>query len=370
MLHWKRLKCVGVILLFFFTLRAGDVPSVKITSVVIDAGHGGDDPGALGLVAAEKDLTLSIALKAGSMIADSLKDVKVMYTRTTDVFVPLDERADLANKNHADLFISIHVNSNPNKGASGFETYVMGIHTSEKNMEVAMKENAVITYEKDYQTKYEGYDPHSAESFIIFSLVQNIYLEQSLNFATVLQESFKEVTGKADRGVKQAGFLVLWKSSMPSVLIEAGFISNKNEERWLITEKAQQQIAYAIYRAFAMYKKSIEKKQVVEKTGPLARTDSSGENLAGVSFRIQILSSARPVSLQAPDFNKLKNIKEDLNLQEFYAGKIYKYTVGKYSEYADAQSMLKKIRQYYPDAFIVAEESGELVPLQKAMKKK
>jgi N-acetylmuramoyl-L-alanine amidase len=378
MMHCKAPKYAILIILSLlfltsFILSADDTPSGKIISVVIDAGHGGVDPGAIGLTAMEKDIALSIALKVGALINDSLKEVKVLYTRKDDVFIPLNDRADFANKNHADLFISIHVNSNPKPNIVGVETYVMGIQTSEKNMEVAMKENAVITYEKDYKTKYEGYDPNSAESFIIFSLVQNIYIDQSLNFASYIQENAKNAAKRYDRGVKQAGFLVLWRSSMPSVLVETGFISNKNEEKYLLTEKGQDDIAYSIYKAFAQYKQSIEKNQNIEVNPNINSTnqtnDSTVKNQNELFFRIQILSSSKSISRNAPDFNNSKKIKGAEEIKEYSTGKIYKYAIGKNKIYADAQNMLKEVKRYYPDAFIVAEENGQLIPLQKVLKK-
>lgn len=212
------------------------VTSYKLTKVVIDAGHGGHDTGALGKDAREKDITLAVALKLGKLIETNCPDVTVIYTRKTDVFIPLDERTAIANKAEADLFISIHVNSNPSSRPYGAETYVMGLHKSAGNLDVAMRENSVITYEKDYTTKYEGYDPNSAESFIIFSLMQNAYLDQSLNFASKIQNDFCERGQRKDRGVKQAGFLVLWKTAMPSVLVELGFLSNPQEEKFLMSD--------------------------------------------------------------------------------------------------------------------------------------
>ncbi|HQH40449.1 MAG TPA: N-acetylmuramoyl-L-alanine amidase, partial [Bacteroidales bacterium] len=204
--------------------RIPDSPALR--KVVIDAGHGGEDPGAIGRTAREKDITLPIALKVGQYITENFNNVEVIYTRKNDTFIPLFDRADIANKNNADLFVSIHVNANPkNREAEGTETYVMGLHTDEKNFEVAKKENSVIVLEKDYSIKYEGFDPSSPESYIIFSLMQNKYLEQSLTLAAMVQDEFREKALRCDRGVKQAGFLVLWRTSMPSILIETGFIS-------------------------------------------------------------------------------------------------------------------------------------------------
>ncbi|TFH37589.1 MAG: N-acetylmuramoyl-L-alanine amidase, partial [Bacteroidia bacterium] len=211
-------------------------PAKEEWIVVIDAGHGGKDPGTVGRKSREKDLTLALALKTGKYIEDKIPGVKVIYTRTTDTFVELYKRAEIANRAKADLFISIHINGLPDSRVRGAETYAMGIHMDDGNLQVAMKENAVITLEEDYSTRYQGYDPNSSESFITFSLIQNLYLEQSLNFASYIQNQFREKIGLRDRGVKQAGFLVLWQTTMPSVLVEAGFSSNAEEEKILVSE--------------------------------------------------------------------------------------------------------------------------------------
>jgi len=226
--------------------------------VVIDAGHGGKDPGAVGARGKEKNINLAVALKTGKYISDNMKDVKVIYTREDDTYPGLAERADVANRNKADLFISIHSNALSDKRFNGAETYVLGQTMDEANLQVAMKENSVITYEKDYQTKYEGFDPTSAESYIIFSLMQNTYLKQSTEFATLVQNQFRERVGRKDRGVKQAGFVVLWRTTMPSVLVELGFITNPEEEKFLMSEQGQDYLASAIFRAFRDYRQTID----------------------------------------------------------------------------------------------------------------
>ncbi|MFC2104763.1 N-acetylmuramoyl-L-alanine amidase [Bacteroidota bacterium] len=197
----------------------------SLKTIIIDAGHGGRDDGTSGRKAKEKDIALTIAIKLGTYIEENIPDVKVIYTRTTDVFVPLNERANIANKNKADLFISIHLNGNKNTRAYGTETYAMGLHKTDGNLEVAKIENSAILFEEDYTTKYEGFDPNSAESYIMFSFLQNTYLEQSLNYASFIENEFETRALRKSRGVKQAGFLVLWKTTMPSVLIEAGFFN-------------------------------------------------------------------------------------------------------------------------------------------------
>ncbi|MBE0668162.1 MAG: N-acetylmuramoyl-L-alanine amidase, partial [Bacteroidales bacterium] len=239
-------------------VEAQAAPPVKEWTVVIDAGHGGKDPGSIGYSKTkEKDLNLKVAIKTGQTIKDNLKDVKVIYTRTDDTFLGLDERAEVANKNKADIFISIHANAWKDKRPYGAETFVLGQSMDDANLKVAMKENSVITFEEDYQTKYEGYDPNSVESFIIFSLMQNTYLKQSTEFASLIQYQFRDRVGRFDRGVKQAGLVVLWRSTMPSVLVELGFITHPEEEKFLLSESGQDYLASAIFRAFRDYKNSI-----------------------------------------------------------------------------------------------------------------
>ncbi len=225
-----------------------------INTVVIDPGHGGRDPGAVGRNVKEKDLTLAIALQLGQYIKESMPDVKVIYTREKDEFVELFRRAQIANENNADLFISIHCNSSRSTSAYGTETFVMGLHRSQANLEVARKENASILYEEDYMDTYDGFDPHSPEANIIFSLYQNAYLDQSLSVASLIQDQFRERAQRVDRGVKQAGFLVLYQITMPGILVEAGFLSNPREEQYLMSETGQAHIASAIFRAFRDYK--------------------------------------------------------------------------------------------------------------------
>src|SRR5512133_4358695 len=212
---------------FTFSLAAQDNGNgYKLKTVVIDAGHGGKDPGSPGKLTFEKDVVLAIALKLGKLIETGLPGVKVIYTRKTDEFIPLHQRADIANVNKADLFISIHANGNPNSLVTGTETLVLGLHRAGENFEVAKRENSVILLESDYHTRYEGFDPNSPESYIIFSLMQNLYFEQSINMAALVQDQFREMVQRKDRGVKQQGLLVLARTSMPSLMVETGFVTN------------------------------------------------------------------------------------------------------------------------------------------------
>ena len=211
-----------------------------------------------GSKAREKNINLAVALKTGTYIKNNMKDVKVIYTRDDDTFIGLAERAEVANRHKADLFISIHSNAISDTRFSGAETYVLGQTMDEANLQVAMKENSVITFEKDYETKYEGFDPNSVESYIIFSLMQNTYLKQSTEFATLIQNQFRERVGRKDRGVRQAGFQVLWRTTMPSVLVELGFVTHPEEEKFLLSEQGQDYLASAIFRAFRDYRQTID----------------------------------------------------------------------------------------------------------------
>ena len=233
-------------------------PEFKVDVVVIDAGHGGKDSGTRGQKILEKDVALKIALKLGSYIQKNIPGVKVIYTRKNDTYIPLDERAEIANKASADLFICIHANAMPGGKATGTETYVMGLHKDESNFEVAKRENSVILMDENYHERYEGFDPDSPESYILFSLTQSAYQESSLSFAQKVEDQFEHRVGRHSRGVKQAGFVVLWRTTMPSVLIETGFLSHPSEEQFLAGDKGQDLIASGIYRAFKEYKSEVE----------------------------------------------------------------------------------------------------------------
>ncbi|MGE5350226.1 MAG: N-acetylmuramoyl-L-alanine amidase family protein [Actinomycetota bacterium] len=268
----------GALLIASITMPAPTNAQSPITDdqwvVVIDPGHGGKDPGAVGAKSREKNINLAVALKTGRYISENLKDVKVIYTRDDDTFIGLAERAEVANRHKADLFISIHSNAMTDQRFSGAETYVLGQTMDEANLQVAMKENSVITFEQDYQTKYEGFDPNSVESYIIFSLMQNTYLKQSTEFATLIQDQFRSRVGRKDRGVRQAGFQVLWRTTMPSVLVELGFVTNPEEEKFLISEQGQDYLASAIFRAFRDYKQAIDNRSGLKNgNGVIARSD-------------------------------------------------------------------------------------------------
>jgi N-acetylmuramoyl-L-alanine amidase len=341
----------------------GDTPD-KVRVVVIDPGHGGMDPGALGKNSREKDITLAIALKVGKYIEENIEDVKVIYTRSKDEFIELYNRATIANQNNADLFISVHANWWKKSNIDGAETYALGADKDESNLQVAMKENSVITLEEDYSAQYEGFDPTSAESYIIFNLLQSTYLSQSLSFASFVQEQFRERAKRNDRGVKQAGFLVLWRTTMPSVLIETGYISNALEEKYLMSEEGQSVIASAIYRAFKDYKSTIEDRSNFESSiqnVKKVKDNSTGDNSSNVVFMVQITSGTNSVPLNSQLFEGLESVTE------FKADNYFKYATGNNLSYSEAAELRNKIKTRFKDAFIIAVKDGEIIPMKDAI---
>ena len=408
---------MALICAFISTASAeeGAQNSIKIKTVVLDAGHGGKDTGAISKNGAikEKDITLSVALKLGKMINSNYPDVKVVYTRKRDEYIELSKRAEIANRNKADLFISIHVNSQKGTTATGTETFVMGTHKSSSNFEICKLENSVIVLEEDYQSKYEGFDPNSPESYIIFSLLQNTHLEQSLKFAALIQDNFKLGPIKVNRGVKQGGLLVLWKTTMPAVLTEIGFISNPAESNQLRRDAVQSQISARIFNAFAKYKTDYEggapklipdnempsqsaeqqdaavesaerQEAAVESAEQQEATVASAERqeatvaetavqdeqpeakgeqeakrqpeakgqpaASGKAYRIQILSVTKVLPAGAPD------LKGRRDAYYIYANKAYKYCIGEDATREAAAADLPKIRKQFSGAFIIFAE--------------
>jgi len=233
------------------------IHTYKVRTIVIDAGHGGKDPGCHGTAYNESKITLAVALELGRVIKENIPGVLVYYTRMSDNFVELHDRAAIANRNKGDLFISIHCNSGPSD-IHGTETYTMGLHNTQENLQVAKRENEVILKEENYKQHYDGFDPNSPEGHILFSLYQNAYIENSIMLASKIENQFSKRLGRTSRGVKQAGLLVLWKTSMPSVLVEIGFLTNASEEKYLSNKTNQVYIASGIYRAIKEYKTELE----------------------------------------------------------------------------------------------------------------
>ena len=345
----------------------------KSFTVVIDAGHGGKDPGAKGTNVTEKTINLAVALRLGRLIEANHKDVRVVYTRKDDRFVELDERANIANREKADLFMSIHTNA-VKRGSSvqGTETYTLGLARGQENLEVAMSENSAILLEDNYQQRYEGFDPNSSESYIIFEFMQNKHMEQSVNLASEIQKAFK-ASKRVDRGVRQAGFLVLRKTGMPSVLVELGYISNRQEERFMRSAAGQDKLAGALYEAFSTYKRKYDQRQggvvssVTERrrtasppTGSeadiLSKKNGPHENTEGkVIYKVQILTSDKKLAANSRLLKGYKNV-------DYYVEKgIYKYTYGETTDFNAIRKIRKSLLKDFKDAFIVAFKNGEKV---------
>jgi len=339
-----------------------------IRTVVIDAGHGGKDPGCVGARGKEKDIALGIALKLGDYIEKNVPDVKVIYTRKTDVFIPLYQRAAIANKNEADLFISVHVNSSTRPEPRGPSTHVLGEHRANENFDVAIRENSVILLEDDYETIYEGFNPESTESYIMFSLMQKTYYKQSIEFAAMVQDEMRERARRHDRGVVQQGILVLAQTSMPGVLVETGFISNPEEEKYLLSDQGQEILASAIYRAFKGYKLRIEDRSHFTTIEP---EPAVSEEVAlevpeivpeqELTFKVQIASSKNKVDTKDPAF------KGYADVVVFDDGRWFKYAVCSEKEYKDILARCTEVKKTFPDAFVIAVKNGKIIPLKEAL---
>lgn len=365
--------------------------------VVIDPGHGGHDPGAVGKISKEKNINLNVALKLGNMIKKNCEDVKVIYTRSKDVFIPLDRRAEIANNAKADLFISIHTNALANnRVAKGASTWTLGLAKSDANLAVAQRENSVILYESDYKTRYAGFNPNSAESYIIFEFMQDKYMEQSVHLASLVQKQFRHTCKRVDRGVHQAGFLVLKASAMPSILVELGFISTPEEERYLNTENGTSTLAKGIYLAFLTYKREHEIRltgasrtivpdieeeatatvstatdepaQTPEKAKLTAQANTkrpirveSSTNDSEITFKIQILTASKPLTKND------KRLKGLTNVDYYKEGSLYKYTYGASSDYNRVLRTKRTLTDKFKDAFIIAFRNGEKMNINEAI---
>jgi N-acetylmuramoyl-L-alanine amidase len=338
--------------------------------IVIDAGHGGRDPGAKGSFSYEKNITLAIALKTGEYIKNNLKDVTVVYTRKRDSTLNLSDRPKIANKVNADLFISIHANLTDTKKVKGTETFIMGLTQDERNLEVAMKENEVIYLEKDYSTKYEGFDPKSPESYVMFTLMQNIFKEQSTNLASKIQTQYTDNNKRFDRGVKQAGFWVLYNTTMPSVLTEVGFISNPDEEKYINSKEGQDNIASALFRACRDYINEINNKSGISAlNNQNIRPDDNPVTVQAtlsneLLFMVQVATSSVKTDINSDNFKGLTDIVEIDSPGRF------KYATGRFTEYNEAVKYRKKLETIYPDAFVIAVKDNKILPLQQALEQK
>ena len=402
----RRPHILYILICLWLLVSPSNVSSVwaKDFVVVIDAGHGGHDPGAIGKISKEKNINLKVALKLGNLIKQNCNDVKVVYTRSKDVFIPLDRRAEIANNAKADLFISIHTNALANnRTAKGASTWTLGLAKSDANLEVAKRENSVILYEDDYKTRYAGFNPNSAESYIIFEFMQDKYMEQSVHLASLVQKQFRHHCKRVDRGVHQAGFLVLKASAMPSILVELGFISTPEEERYLNTEEGSSTLAKGIYRAFLSYKREHEIRltgssrtalpnddevtdtEVAQidstesenkKPHNTPRTDKlvteaktqrpivveSTTNDSEITFKIQILTSSRPLS---KNDKRLKGLKD---VDYYKENGLYKYTYGASSDYNKVlRTRRNTVTPLFKDAFIIAFRNGEKMNINEAI---
>ena len=347
---------IGVVITILNTSLSAQNRSFK---VVIDPGHGGKDPGALGSSSKEKDIVLSVAMKLGELITNNHPDVNVIYTRNKDVFVPLNQRASIANKEHANLFISIHCNALDRRKTSpqGVETFVLGLHRSKDNLDVAKVENSVIMYEEDYSVKYEGFNPNEPESYIIFEFMANEFLDLSVYFASLVQNQLVTTSKRINRNVRQAGFLVLREVAMPSVLVELGYISNKQEEAYLKSKSGQVSLATSIYNGFKDYKREYDKKSLVFSNNKASDDRSVVQSsISTISqekeYRIQIFTSSYKLNNGSPSFKGLNPV------EFYYENGLYKYTYGSSNNPDKVKNELREVKKKFKDAFIVEFESG------------
>ncbi len=378
------LRNISILLFAFFCLpgfiRADQLAKQKFV-LVIDPGHGGNDPGAVGKYAKEKNINLKVALAFGNLVKANCPDVKVVYTRSEDVFIPLQRRADIANNAKADLFVSIHTNAVPKgKIVYGTETYTLGMARAAANLEVAKRENSVITFESDYEQTYEGFDPNKAESYIIFEFMQDHYMKQSINLARCIQKQYARHAGRQDKGVHQAGFLVLRKTTMPSVLTELGFITTPAEEKFLNSSVGIEKMGRALYNGFVEYRNKYdhtslallpqvqevppapeESKSSVAPATPRTATKPCSDN--SPVFKLQLFAHSKKLPTSSPLFKGLKNV-------EHYAeGGLYKYTYGSSNDIARIRQLQREVKDKFPQAFTVAFIDGKRTNLQEAIKK-
>lgn len=398
-MNLKKQFLLCLIIIFAIATVCGQVTG-KTFKVVIDAGHGGNDPGCIGLSLKEKDVNLNVALKVGKLLSENCSDIQVIYTRKTDVFVELYRRAQIANNNHADLFISFHCNASENNAGNGVETFVMGLAKSEANQAVARKENAAMLMEKNYKNNYDGFDPNSPESNVIFSLYSSAYLNNSISLASKVQKNLLAVSHLTDRGVKQAGYWVLYKVAMPSILIEMGFLTNATDDAFLKKSTNQDKVAAGIYNAIVDYVSAIngthykhlpmntaapetpaqpEKAETPEK--PVAEKEPVRESAVAVStakqqpaaadnnaatsgpqvrFKVQFFAS--PEKLSASD----KRLQGIPNISYYQENGLWKYTSGNETTYEAAVEILTQVRKTFSDAFMIAFDGDKKISVSEA----
>lgn len=415
-------KKVTLIWIFLCVLVMTAFAANKRFTLVIDPGHGGHDAGALGTISKEKNINLAVALRFGKYVEQNLPEVRVIYTRKTDVFIPLNERANIANRANADLFISVHTNALPaGKIARGFETYTLGMHRAKDNLDVAMRENSVISMEKDYQQRYQGFDPRSSESYIIFEFIQGKNMERSVELARMIQRGVCDGANRPDKGVHQAGFLVLRETSMPGCLIELGFITTPDEERLLNNDSRVDDIARGIYEAFAKYKNKYDKSVSVpyrakdseevnlpkivpdQEPAPKTRAATRGkqpkreeatpeqpkrevkevkkpepkrevkktetkkevkktEVADAPVFKLQIFVGSR--NLRKGD----AHFKGETDYDSFQEGNLVKYTLGASTNYNEIYRLRKEKLDKFPEAFIIAFKNGQKYDVNQAIR--
>ena len=408
---YKKITLIWVVL---WMLAMTSFAANRNFTLVIDAGHGGHDAGARGAISMEKNINLSVALQFGKYVERYMPEVRVIYTRKTDKFVSLKERANIANRANADLFISVHTNALPaGKIARGFETYTLGMHRAKDNLDVAMRENSVISMEKDYKQAYQGFDPKSSESYIIFEFIQGKNMERSVELARMIQRKVCDNANRPDKGVHQAGFLVLRETSMPSCLIELGFITTPDEERILNNSDRVNDIAKSIYDGFAQYRNKYDKRVTVPyrplqsgdveelkeqesqtQDEPLKRAEvqkrSEPQKNTGVQKRTEpqkkaevqkrVVAQKKPEPKDAPVF-KLQifvsdrilrkgdaHFKGETDYESFREGNLVKYTMGASSNYNEIYRLRKSLQEKFPEAFIIAFKNGQKYDVNQAIR--
>lgn len=349
----------GLFCFMAFTFASTKSYAQESFVVVLDAGHGGKDPGKATKQIHEKDIALNVVLKLGKKL-EALEDVEVVYTRKTDVFLDLKERGRIANDADADLFLSIHCNAFHTQ-AYGTETYVLGLHANKQNFEVAKLENSVIFMEDNYEEKYEGFDPNSPEAVIGMTLMQEEFLDQSLSLASDIQSNFRDDIKRKDRGVKQAGFVVLHQTYMPSVLIETGFITNTEEGAFLNSKNGQDKVSNAIFSAIKAYKKNIDENLVIEEVAVVEEKPS--KVYPGVDFKVQIASGKKKLETKSYNFKGLKGVERGK------IGGVFKYYYGKTSDYDEIVSLQSEARKAgFTTAFVVAFKDGDRIKMSDVIK--